>query len=233
MDLYYTTEFNEKKAVLKGQEASHCSRVRRHRPGDLIRLTNGLGTKMTGQIATVQKTEVVIDVLEYTTCPYDKHVLPTIAISIIKNPSRFEWLVEKITEIGVERIIPLICHRTEKKSVRLDRLERIAISALKQSEGWYKPHISSPVTFTTFVEEANSERKFIASYSSQNAQLSDLKPKPHTTVLIGPEGDFTNEEIETAKQNGFQRVNLGSNRLRVETAGMVACVLTNDPTRPQ
>ena len=135
--------------------------------------------------------------------------------------------IEKATEIGVSEIIPLICDRTEKEKFRHDRMNAICISAMLQSQQCWLPVLHEPVLFSKSIQEISAEGKFIAHCedSDNKTNLSNLKPLNHSTILIGPEGDFTQKEIDLALQNGFQPVSLGETRLRTETAGVVAAAL--------
>ena len=152
----------------------------------------------------------------------------TIAISLLKNTNRFEWFLEKATEIGVSEIIPLICERTEKQKFRYDRMKGICISAMLQSQQTWLPILHEPKQFNHLaIEQFGTQQKFIAhcNEASGKKNLSTFQPLNHSTILIGPEGDFTKQEIELALQNGFTPVSLGETRLRSETAGVVASVL--------
>ena len=164
-----------------------------------------------------------------------------IAIALKKNKNAFEWFHEKATEIGVSEIIPLICERTEKQHFRHDRMKNILISAMLQSQQAWLPILHGPIKFYEIVKNDTHQKKYIA-YCEENQKMSLLSAnkKGETSevfpmgedlggalILIGPEGDFTKDEIELAKKNNFIPVSLGDTRLRTETAGIVACVLLN------
>jgi len=153
----------------------------------------------------------------------------TIAISPVKNASRFEWFLEKATEIGVSEIIPLICNRTEKQHFRYDRMKGILISAMLQSQQCWLPVLQEPVKFDKFILNEHTGQKFIAHCEDENSKLPlTNKLINHSTnklILIGPEGDFTTEEIGLALKNNFIPVALGETRLRTETAGVVAAAI--------
>jgi 16S rRNA (uracil1498-N3)-methyltransferase len=149
-----------------------------------------------------------------------------LAIALTKNASRLEWFLEKATEIGVQSITPLITSRTEKKSFKHERGEKIVIAAMKQSLRFHLPILSQAISIEELLEsERNlSHNKFVGHYKPENKQLKDSVEKGNsTTILIGPEGDFTENEIVAVTQAGFTSINLGNHRLRTETAGIVAC----------
>jgi 16S rRNA (uracil1498-N3)-methyltransferase len=159
---------------------------------------------------------------EHLPPPY-KRVL---AISILKNAARFEWMLEKVTEIGISEIIPMISERTERTHFREDRMQQIVISAALQSKQYWMPVLRSPSTFEKIVAEASEEKKYIA-HCLDEEKSTLQKNESDTLLLIGPEGDFTPQEIKHAIEKGFHPVALGSSRLRTETAGVVGSVLMN------
>ena len=149
----------------------------------------------------------------------------TIAIAPTKNMDRMEWLAEKATEIGWDKVVFLNCRFSERKVVKTDRIERIVVSGMKQSLKFHKPEVVEMTDFKKFIAAEHSGKKFIAHcYDEQKHPLSEcLVPGEDATILIGPEGDFSKEEVESAIKAGFTPVTLGSSRLRTETAGLVAC----------
>jgi 16S rRNA (uracil1498-N3)-methyltransferase len=152
----------------------------------------------------------------------------SIAISLIKNNSRFEWFLEKATEIGVSEIIPLICERTEKQNFRLDRMKTILVSAMLQSQQTWLPALYEPIKFTQFITSAIDAKKMIAHCEegeNKRSLVSETGMKKNKLILIGPEGDFSTNEVEAALANNFTAVALGETRLRTETAGIVAASL--------
>ena len=151
----------------------------------------------------------------------------TIAISLLKNTNRFEWFLEKVTEIGVSEIIPLICERTEKEKFRHDRMNQICISAMLQSQQVWLPVLHEPLPLSNqTIKQFIHQQKFIAHcYDGYKQQLNHQTINPSSLILIGPEGDFTKAEIELAMQNNFVPVSLGETRLRTETAGVVAAAI--------
>lgn len=217
--------------VLTEENSRHIVQVLRMAEGRQINITDGLGTICTAEIVEANKKKCTVKTLDTL-----KQIAPAkkvcIAISPVKNSSRFEWFLEKATEIGVTEIVPLICERTEKQYLKHDRLRGILISAMLQSQQAWLPVLCEPVKFEKFVEENKSNNKFIAHCDEQNkisfkeitGQLSN-QLITHSTILIGPEGDFTKDEIDFALQNNFTPVALGNTRLRTETAALVAATL--------
>ncbi|HLF46178.1 MAG TPA: RsmE family RNA methyltransferase, partial [Chitinophagaceae bacterium] len=226
-----------KKSIELDEDTSrHVVQVLRMKEGKQINLTDGKGNLITAEISDAHKKHCTVEILDSRFTP---HVLRkiSIAISLLKNTNRFEWFLEKATEIGVAEIIPLICERTEKQKFRFDRMKGICISAMLQSQQCWLPVLHETEQFNHLViQQIDNTQKFIAhcNDSSVKQNLSTFKPPSdrviragfnHSTILIGPEGDFTKEEIELALQNDFIPVSLGETRLRTETAGVVAAAV--------
>ncbi len=225
-----------KSIVLDEVTSKHVVQVLRMKEGDKLNLTDGKGILITAEINNTHKKHCEVQVIDSR---FTSHDLPTgqagsrkisIAISLLKNANRFEWFLEKATEIGVSEIIPLICERTEKEKFRYDRMKGICISAMLQSQQVWLPVLHESVKYIEYIKyisEKKDLQKFIAFCEESNAKnnLSTFKPFNHSTILIGPEGDFTKEEIELALKNNFIPVSLGETRLRSETAGVVAAAL--------
>jgi len=217
--------------LLNEENSRHIVQVLRMAEGRQINITDGLGAICTAEIVEAHKKKCTVKIIDTL-----KQIAPakkvSIAISPVKNSSRFEWFLEKATEIGVTEIVPLLCERNEKQHLKFDRLRGILISAVLQSQQAWLPILHEPIKFKKFVEENTSTNKFIAHCDEQNkislkaiiGQLSN-QPINHSTILIGPEGDFTKDEIEFALQNNFTPVALGNTRLRTETAALVAATL--------
>ena len=213
--------------ILSEETSKHVIQVLRMHKGEKLKMTDGKGRVLTSQIIYENKkaTEVQFLSVEIQQAPTKKI---TIAISLIKNNSRFEWFLEKATEIGVNEIIPLICHRTEKEKLRSSRLEQLLISAMLQSRQVWLPDLHEPTSISQLVENAAYEKKYIA--HCEDGLKNNLANEGFTNagsmlMLIGPEGDFTPGEIKQALDKGFKPVTLGENRLRTETAGVVAATL--------
>ncbi len=214
--------------TLSEETSKHIVQVLRKGKDDLLQLTDGKGNVLTASIVDDHKKKCVVKKISFETIPALQHKI-TIAISLIKNTSRFEWFLEKVTEIGVSTIIPLICHRTEKQHFRLDRMKGILISAMLQSKQAWLPELQEPVLYQEVIKKNVAANKFIAHCDDDTTkiQLASLKKSSSSIILIGPEGDFTNEEIALAQSNHYTAVSLGNNRLRTETAGVVAVTLLN------
>jgi 16S rRNA (uracil1498-N3)-methyltransferase len=208
----------------------HIVQVLRMKEGEKLQITNGKGALLTAEIILAHKKKAEVKIGEREYFP-DKFPKITIAVSLVKNTSRFEWFLEKATEIGLGEIVPLLCKRTEKNHVREDRMKMILVSALIQSRQVWLPELSSPIKFDGFIKNTGHySKKFIAHcISGQKKSLKEFSNDPSSTkiILIGPEGDFTPEEIDEAVSANFIPVTLGENRLRTETAALVAAVLMN------
>lgn len=211
--------------VLDEENSRHIVQVLRMKTGEQVRLLNGKGVALIAEIADVHKKHCAVNIGESFTEPAPGKRI-TVAISLLKNVSRFEWFLEKATEIGVTTIVPLICARTEGHKFRMARMQTILVSAMLQSQRLWLSEISEPVTFRKFALEEKQDTKFIAHCRNGEVRnpIENYHPQ-HAVIMIGPEGDFTPEEIELAIQNNFQPVSLGAYRLRTETAGIVAATL--------
>ena len=227
MIIFFTQEINENKAYLTADEARHCYKVLRKKVGDIIDFTDGEGYFYKGKLIDVQKDKCQLEILEKNKAVSPSYNL-TVAISPVKNPSRFEWFVEKAVEIGINTIVPLICKRTEKPHIKTSRLQKIIVSASKQSLKPEFAKLSAPVSFEQFIDQIDPSTAYMAHLSDDAKYLGKMiKPKSSATILIGPEGDFTEKEIEKALSAGIKPVTLGSYRLRTETAGVAACQIVN------
>lgn len=223
MNLFYTTNIEGDYAFLTEEEARHVVQVLRKREGDTLHFTDGKGNMYKGEITETGKKKCVLRIVEqqkeHGKRPFKLHV----AIAPTKNISRYEWFLEKATEIGIEEITPLFCAHSERRNVRNDRLIKVITSAMKQSLHSYLPLLNEPIKFNHFIENKHEGQLYIAHCEDDNTktQLFHVLEKGKDIVLlIGPEGDFSLEEIEMAKSAGFQPVALGNTRLRTETAGL-------------
>jgi 16S rRNA (uracil1498-N3)-methyltransferase len=212
--------------ILSQQTSKHVIQVLRMQKGETLQLTNGKGLILTCEIIYEHKKSTEVKIIATKHQPQPAKQI-TIAISLIKNNSRFEWFLEKATEIGISAIVPVICERTEKQHFRFERMKAILISAMLQSQQAWLPLLSEPLKFKEFIKQSSYQQKYIAHcIDEEKKQLSNeaLQVGDHA-ILIGPEGDFTKEEVDAALDNNFVPVSLGNTRLRTETAGLVACVL--------
>ncbi|MBB1286727.1 16S rRNA (uracil(1498)-N(3))-methyltransferase [Flavisolibacter sp. BT320] len=222
---FFVEDLGEKMIQLDEDTSKHAIGVLRMERGEDVLLTDGRGSKARAAIVDDNRKRCVVEIVSVAK---DEEKVPhvTIAISIVKNASRFEWFLEKATEIGVSEIIPLLCDRTEKEKFRYDRMKGILISAMLQSQQTWLPVLHQPTAFTEVVKNSVQGQKFIAHcLPEQKSQLSSAIRHPSSLILIGPEGDFTPAEISAALEHHFTPVALGNTRLRTETAGLVAATL--------
>jgi 16S rRNA (uracil1498-N3)-methyltransferase len=213
--------------VLDEATSKHIVQVLRMQNGEQLQLTNGKGDLFTAEIIDNNRKRCAVKVIETFDIPHSPLNI-TIAISPVKNNTRFEWFLEKATEIGVTEIIPLICNRTEKTVFKFERMKSILVSAMLQSQQCWLPVLQEPTKFNEVVKSSAQQQKFIAHCMvDAKRNLADLNNESLSfkIILIGPEGDFTPDEIELALQNHYSAVSLGETRLRTETAGIVAATL--------
>lgn len=213
--------------ILDEDTSRHVVQVLRMQPGEQLHLTDGKGHLLRCEVAEAHKKHCLVNIISSTKHPEPAKKV-TIAISLVKNTSRFEWFLEKATEIGVTDIIPLLCERTEKEKFRHDRLQGICISAMLQSQQVWLPVLHEPAGFDTVAAGASAGLKLIAHCMETERQpLTRFteSSQQDSLILIGPEGDFTSREVDLALSGGFQPVSLGNTRLRTETAGVVAAAL--------
>ena len=223
-----TYDVSAKIIMLDEDTSRHIVSVLRMKEEEKINLTDGKGNLITAEISTAHKKHCEVKVIDTRFTPQSSRKI-SIAISLIKNSSRFEWFLEKATEIGVSEIIPLICERTEKQKFRHDRMKGICISAMLQSQQTWLPVLHEPVQFSKMPMDRYSDYKKLIAHCIEGSKqsISDLQidKSANWQICIGPEGDFTKEEIEFALKNNFIPVTLGETRLRTETAGIVAATL--------
>jgi 16S rRNA (uracil1498-N3)-methyltransferase len=225
LPFFFVDDLNEKTIVLDEDTSKHMINVLRMQKGEDILLTDGKGKKTRASIIDDNRKKCVVEI-SFTELEEEKQQKIAIGISLIKNSSRFEWFLEKATEIGVSEIIPLLCNRTEKEKFRFDRMQNILISAMLQSQQCWLPLLHEPTDFEKVIH-LPFRQKFIAHCAEDARQdLHQLtRQSTNQIILIGPEGDFTHEEIKAALENNFTPVSLGNTRLRTETAGIVAATL--------
>ena len=228
MNLFYQPRIPEGIFYLDTDESRHCVKVLRKKTGDHIRITDGKGFFYEAVILKTDDRQCSFEVEQKTEAPARRHAIH-MAISPTKNPDRIEWFVEKAVEFGVEKISLMECEHTERTYLKTERLEKVAVSAMKQSLKASLPVIGDISTFSTIVDSSQESGKFIAYVDETNPHhLKDVAiPERSYLILIGPEGDFTPEELGHALRHGFQKVSLGKSRLRTETAGLAACHILN------
>lgn len=213
--------------VLDEASSKHIVQVLRMQNGEQLQLTNGKGDLFTVEITDNNRKRCTVSIIQKSEIAKLGSKI-TIAISLIKNATRFEWFLEKATEIGVTEIVPLICERTEKTAFKSERMKSILVSAMLQSQQTRLPVLHEPAKFNELIKSSNEQQKFIAHcIDDAKRNLADLNNESLRSkiILIGPEGDFTKAEIDMALENHFNAVTLGETRLRTETAGIVAATL--------
>ncbi len=228
MHLFYTPNIHTSTYTLSEEESKHCIKALRMKENDLIYLVDGKGGFYESRIVDAHPKKTMVEVLDvklnYGQRKYRLHV----AISPLKVLDRFEWFLEKATEIGIDMITPIITQRSEKKQVNIDRCNKIIESAMKQSIKAYHPILNDVIDFSSFISKEHSEpNKLIAHcMDSEKVELSKYSSQSESNflILIGPEGDFSKSEIDMATDRGFLPIGLGTSRLRTETAAIVACV---------
>jgi 16S rRNA (uracil1498-N3)-methyltransferase len=228
MKRFYSNNIQNNFIYLNDEEAQHLIKVLRGRIGNKVEVLNGDGKLYEGTISNIQKHEVQIEIIQVLKEEKENQHKLSIAICPTKNPSRLEWFLEKATEIGIANIYPVISDRTEKETLKHERLQQIIISAAKQSGQLFFPTLHPIQTLKELYEQPNLkfEQYFIAHCEDEKQHLKNLYQKHKTALLlIGPEGDFTQKEIETAVNKNYIPVSLGNSILRVETAGVVACAV--------
>ncbi len=213
--------------TLPEEDARHCLRVLRKSAGDIVEVTDGKGRRHRCRLMSDNPRKATVEIVESIDVAQSWPTDITIAVAPTKNMDRMEWLVEKLTEIGVNRIVPLLCRHSERKEIKVDRLQRIAVSAMKQSLKATVPDIWPMTPFKRAVAELTADARYIAYCDPsipRKLLASEYEPQCGSCVVfIGPEGDFDEEEIKLALGDGYQPVSLGDSRLRTETAALCAC----------
>jgi len=229
MHLFYTPDLTGDTYRLSEEESKHCVRVLRLVEGDTLNLVNGKGLFCEAVITSAHPKACELKIVS-TISGYGKQPFRlTMAVAPTKNIDRYEWFLEKATEIGIDAVIPMISRYSERKEIKPDRLEKVMVSAVKQSIKAYLPQLQQIQNFKAVVKAPFSGQRFIAHcYEGEKVLLRDAVIKgDDVLILIGPEGDFSTEEVESAIMEGFIPVSLGEARLRTETAALVACHTVN------
>jgi 16S rRNA (uracil1498-N3)-methyltransferase len=226
MQIFYAPGINSSSYTLNENESKHLIRVLRMSKGDGVKLIDGKGNLYEGVISIPDSKKCIIEITgmfrDFERRNYRLHI----AISPLKNPERFEWFVEKSVEIGIDEITPLICRYSEKKDIKSERINNLIISAMKQSLKSVKTVLNNPCHFNEFIRADNPGTRLIAHCKNDSLRnkISEVYSKGNDAIiLIGPEGDFSDEEIKTATDSGYKPVHLGESRLRTETAGIASC----------
>ena len=226
MQLFYTPHISEteKSFVFDKEESKHIIKVLRKKESDILFVTNGLGYLFKTKIALASDSKCTVTIESFEKLETPKFRLH-LAVAPTKMNERFEWFLEKATEIGIQEITPIICDHSERKIIKIDRFQKIIESAMKQSLHYYLPILNQPISYKEFIKKELKGQKFIAhcEETDKKSLKNQLQPNSDVTLLIGPEGDFSVKEIQMALDNTFIPVTLGNTRLRTETAALVAC----------
>lgn len=226
MELFYAPDISGITYLMNEEESRHCTKVLRIKKGDHLNLTDGKGGLYEAELVSLEGKHCLLNILhsefDFGKKNYHLHV----AISPLKNPDRLEWFVEKAVEIGVDEITPVISDHSERKQINFERIQRIAVAAMKQSNKAFLPRINNLCSFSNLIQLAEvGQLKLIAHCNPGKKKMIPevLKQYSKIAILIGPEGDFSEEEVEKASNFSWQAISLGNSRLRSETAGIVAC----------
>jgi 16S rRNA (uracil1498-N3)-methyltransferase len=226
MQLFYNPSIDEttQSFSFDKEESKHIIKVLRKKDTDILFVTNGLGLLSKTEITLASDNKCTVKILSFEKAIPSKFKLH-LAVAPTKMNDRYEWFLEKATEIGIHEITPIICDRSERKVVNTERFEKILLTAMKQSNVLFLPKLNKAIPFKEFIKLKNEGLQLIAhcEETDKNSLKSVLKPDENVTVLIGPEGDFSEKEIELAMANKYIPVSLGNTRLRTETAAIVAC----------
>ncbi len=229
MHLFYSPVIDTDYFTLDHEESRHCVKVMRLRAGDEVFLTDGMGGWYKAEIADPNPKSCILRINEKRTIPNPRSGRLHLAVAPTKNIDRFEWFLEKATECGIDEITPVICDHSERTIVKAARSEKVIASAMKQSLRAWLPTLNPAIPLNTFFKIGQRSQKLIAHCSDGNKkQFQEVYNKGgNAVVLIGPEGDFSHQEIEQAITIGFQPISLGNYRLRTETAALAVCVSFN------
>jgi 16S rRNA (uracil1498-N3)-methyltransferase len=236
MELFYTTIIDGETAVLEGQESMHCTRVLRHNPGDTVNFTDGKGKMYLGVISEIKNKRTLLQITGVKSDPDRRGYHLHMAVALTKNFERYELFLEKAVEIGVDRITPIVCDHSERKIFKRERSQRIILSAMKQSLKFSLPKLDDVTAARDLIVSGDNTLKIMGHCrEGEKSFLPDIltrgkhQGKNELLIMIGPEGDFSVEEIGLAHENGFEIMDLGRSRMRVETAAItsVAAVYLN------
>ncbi|MBB4119274.1 16S rRNA (uracil1498-N3)-methyltransferase [Mesonia hippocampi] len=227
MQLFYQADIspNSTELLFDRNESKHIAKVLRKKPGDTLYVTNGKGTLFTTELQQANPQKCIAKVIKKTE-EESKNYRLHMAVSPTKMNDRFEWFLEKATEIGIDSITPIICEHSERKVIKLERYERIIQSAMKQSLRYSLPVLHPQISFSEFLNQPHSNTEnYIAHCENTPKEVlkNSITPQKDYLICIGPEGDFSEKEIKLAALKGFTAVSLGNARLRTETAAIVAC----------
>ncbi len=230
MHIFYTPDITQNTYTLNEEESKHCVRVLRLTVGTIVNLVDGKGGFYTAEITSDNPKKVSLSILKVETEFHKRNHYLHVAVAPTKNIDRIEWFLEKATELGIDEITPIITDRSERKIVKEDRLNKVITSAVKQSIKAYHPKLNDAISFDAFLKQPFEGEKLMAHCIDEGEKryISQLvAPRQKYLILIGPEGDFTPEEVNLALNKGFKALTLGDNRLRTETAALAVCFEIN------
>jgi len=227
MQLFYNPTITQNGEIFSfdKEESKHIIKVLRKKEGDNLYVTNGLGGLFKTEITLASDSKCLVKIVSSEKSEPSKYYLH-LAVAPTKMNDRFEWFLEKATEIGISEITPIICDHSERKVIKTDRFDKIILSAMKQSLHYHLPKLNEPILFKDFIKQQKSEGLNLIAHCEETDKKSlkeVVKPNKDVTILIGPEGDFSEKEIKLALENKYIPVTLGNTRLRTETAAVVAC----------
>ncbi len=223
---FYAPDIRET-LTLPESDSQHCVRVLRMQPGDMIEVIDGKGWSYTCRLVSAHSKHAMVEIVREQQAPLPWDNFITVAVAPTKHLDRMEWMTEKLVEIGVNRIVPLLCRHSERKEIKVERLQKIAVSAMKQSLKSVLPQIDEMTPIKKFIDSLPEGNDRFIAYCDRNIERNLLakcyRSGHDTVIMIGPEGDFSPEEVEYAIKAGFRPVSLGDCRLRTETAAVTAC----------
>jgi len=227
MQLFYNPTITQNGEIFSfdKEESKHIIKVLRKKEGDNLYVTNGLGYLFKTEVTLASDSKCLVKIVSSEKSEPSKYYLH-LAVAPTKMNDRFEWFLEKATEIGISEITPIICDHSERKAIKTDRFDKIILSAMKQSLHYYLPKLNEPILFKDFIKQQKNEGLILIAHCEETDKKSlkeVVKPNEDVTILIGPEGDFSEKEIKLALENKYIPVTLGNTRLRTETAAVVAC----------
>lgn len=223
MELFYSSSIHDDHFLLEGEESHHLLKVLRHHEGDTVMVTDGKGSLFTTKITDANPKKCSLKILKQDKKDSEKNYSLHIAIAPTKNTDRLEWFLEKATEIGIDEITPMICQHSERRIIKEERLNKVLVAAMKQSLKHFLPLLNPLKNISTVLQESREPQRYICTMDADEFLKERYDPLERTLILIGPEGDFSKEEIAMAVKHGFVPVSLGKSRLRTETAGIMAC----------
>ncbi len=226
MNFYYVSDLHKEEIEIAGDDFKHCIKSMRLQSGDPIYLVDGKGNYLEAIITLIERNRAICKPEQLQENYHPLIYQLSMGVAPTKNVNRFEWFLEKSTEIGISSISPIICSRSERRHLRTDRLQKILITAIKQSLRAFLPRLNELMDFNEYLKHTSATyEKFICVGAAANHLMEQYKGTPYVNILIGPEGDFTPEEIRLATEKGFKPVHLGPQRLRTETAAIHVCSL--------